>query len=233
VSQGLKGPPVDSASDCCCARSCGKANPTAFAGPECAFFQRPALAGFLPKLGPSLHSVATVILFRSARANRVPSRLTQCINIQITIAITPAKPTTARGLSNAGKNSSDTPYSQAQHLLPKVACHKQASISVPSVVSLHQHFAESSSCEAAWLERMAALSAKVARGGSAGSRRRPASRNESRARYSRLRLSLGGGRTHWASASKLRLEKARTAAHTSGMRSTNWPTVVFWWSLPG
>ena len=38
VSQGLKGPPVGSASDCCCARSCGKANPTALAGPECAFF---------------------------------------------------------------------------------------------------------------------------------------------------------------------------------------------------
>ena len=44
----------------------------AFAGPECAFFQRPALAGFLPKLGPSLHPVATVILFGSALANRRP-----------------------------------------------------------------------------------------------------------------------------------------------------------------
>jgi hypothetical protein len=72
VADILKGPPVDSASDCCCARSCGKANPTAFAGPECAFFQRPALAGFLPKLGPSLHPVATVILFGSALANRRP-----------------------------------------------------------------------------------------------------------------------------------------------------------------
>jgi hypothetical protein len=65
---------------------------------------RAALAGFLPKLGPSLHPVATAILFGSVLI-AVPSRLTQCISIQITIAITPKDPTTVRATKPRSKKS--------------------------------------------------------------------------------------------------------------------------------
>ena len=98
VSRIFEGPAGRfSLQNCGFGRSCGKANATALADRNVHSSKGPPWRVFLPKLGPSLLPVATVILFGSV--------VTQCINIQITIAITPNDPTTVRATKPRSKKS--------------------------------------------------------------------------------------------------------------------------------